>query len=109
MDEQQKKVDLAINMPKEVARAFTDNVNMAFNEEFFLFVFTSGNRQTEYALTPKHAKRLLMLLERNIRQYEEKLGVLDTRLPSDPVLSPFQTGGDQSSNPRKGGGNPKKK
>lgn len=56
-------------------------VAIILDEENFHLVLSSGRQLTEYSLSPKHAKRLLMLLQLNIDLYEKLFGELKTSLP----------------------------
>lgn len=58
------------------------------NDETFNLIIASGNQGRCYVLTPKHAKRLLLLLQQQISEYESKFGELQTALP---VATPGQT------------------
>lgn len=61
--------------------------DITFNEEGFFVSILSGRRGRTYVLAPKHAKRLLMLLERELKAYEGKYGPLKTALPKKPTLT----------------------
>ncbi|MEI7424784.1 MAG: DUF3467 domain-containing protein [Candidatus Staskawiczbacteria bacterium] len=56
-------------------------VNMGFDEETFHFLLTSGNQGRQYTATPKHAKRIYLLLQKQIEEYEKKFGEIITKLP----------------------------
>jgi hypothetical protein len=51
------------------------------SEEEFTILMTTGDNARQYVCTPKHAKRLMMLLESEIEKYEKKNGVMKTNLP----------------------------
>jgi hypothetical protein len=55
--------------------------NILFDEEQFIFVLQSGNFMRRYALHPKHAKRFMLLLEKQVAEYEKANGKLNTALP----------------------------
>jgi hypothetical protein len=57
------------------------NISVAFDEEQFILTVFSGNQARQFSMSPKHAKRLSMLLEKNIFDYEAKFGKLATKLP----------------------------
>lgn len=59
-------------------------VNMGFDEEMFHFLITSGNQGRQFTATPKHAKRIYLLLKQQIEDYEKKFGEIKTSLPSMP-------------------------
>jgi len=77
MAEEQKTIQINLD-PNLYA---ISNVSIAFDEEQFIFTIFSGNQARQFSSSPKHAKRLLMLIERNIADYEKKFGKLDTKLP----------------------------
>jgi hypothetical protein len=59
-------------------------VNMGFDEEMFHFMITSGNQGRQFTATPKHAKRIYLLLKQQIENYEKKFGEIKTQLPQMP-------------------------
>jgi len=59
-------------------------MNMGFDEEMFHFLLTSGNQGRQFTATPKHAKRIYLLLKQQIEEYEKKFGEIKTSLPSMP-------------------------
>jgi len=56
-------------------------VNVRFDEEQFFFQLTSGNQIRGYLASPKHAKRVMLLLDKQVKEYENKFGDLKTDLP----------------------------
>jgi hypothetical protein len=56
------------------------NVNIGFNEELFDFLMISGNQARQFRATPKHAKRVYLLLGKSIEAYENKFGKIETEL-----------------------------
>lgn len=59
-------------------------VNMGFDEEMFHFLITSANQGRQFTATPKHAKRIYLLLKQQIEAYEQKFGEIKTSLPQRP-------------------------
>jgi len=57
------------------------NVNIAFDEEAFVFLIFSGNQARQFSASPKHAKRIELLLVKQIAEYEKKFGKIETQLP----------------------------
>ena len=57
------------------------NVNIGFSEEVFDFLMISGNQARQFRSTPKQAKRILLLLQQKIDEYQKKFGDLKTQLP----------------------------
>lgn len=62
-------------------------VNMMFDEETFHFLITSGNQGRRFIATPKHAKRIHLLLKQQIENYEKQFGEIKTELPQIPKAS----------------------
>lgn len=56
-------------------------MNVGFDEENFHFLVTSGNQGRQFVATPKHAKRIYLLLKQQIEAYEKQFGELKTQLP----------------------------
>ena len=54
---------------------------ISYNDENFFLTMHSGRSSKVYVLTPKHAKRILMLMQRDMDEFEEKYGQLETELP----------------------------
>ncbi len=76
----------------EPERIYCDNIALLVppsGEEFY-FVLRSGDHIAPYILSPKHAKRFLLLLQKNMKEYEDVHGILETELPSTGVPSPIQ-------------------
>jgi hypothetical protein len=59
--------------------ALTD-MQIGFDEELFVFLPVAGNRGVQYHLSPKHAKRISILLTQSIKSYEDKYGTLETKV-----------------------------
>jgi len=66
-------------------------VNMGFDEENFHFLIASGNQGRQFIATPKHAKRIYLLLKKQIEEYEKKFGELKTQLPESPQKTQEET------------------
>ena len=60
------------------------NVNIGSSEEEFTIQIASGNQLRQYSLSPKHAKRLSLLLVKVLEGYEKTFGTLITQLPEVP-------------------------
>ena len=57
------------------------NVNIGYGEEEFVFTIFSGHQARRFSASPKHAKRISLLLERQIAEYEKKFNKIETKLP----------------------------
>ena len=57
------------------------NMNIIPEEEQFVFLIYSSNQVRQFLATPKHAKRISLLLQQQIAEYEKKFGELKTQLP----------------------------
>ncbi len=51
-----------------------------FDEEQFQLLMLSGGPARLYVLSPKHAKRLMILLQNHVATYEKQFGELKTGL-----------------------------
>jgi hypothetical protein len=60
------------------------NANIIFDEELFYFMLTSANQGRQFTVTPKHAKRIYLLLKQQIENYEKQFGEIKTQLPQMP-------------------------
>lgn len=77
MENQEQQIQIALD---QQIFALT-NANYIFDEEQIVLFLHSGNSARRYMLTPKHAKRFSLLLDKCIAEYEKKFGVLKTDLP----------------------------
>jgi len=57
------------------------NVSIASDEEMFYFSLASGNQMRQFAASPKHAKRIFLLLKQQIENHEKQFGEIKTQLP----------------------------
>lgn len=68
-------------IPLEAPAHALQNLMVQYDEEGFRLVLMSGGPARMYMLSPKHAKRIMLLLEKQVGEYESKFGELDTTLP----------------------------
>jgi hypothetical protein len=80
---------------KKAPKLFCESVNVAFTPEYFVVGLTSGNQGTIYSFTPQHAKRLHQYLSHQLKQYEDKHGIIQAEW-SPNIVSPVQV--QQSAN-----------
>ena len=83
MEKEQQQIN--INLDPNIY--FITMVNMMFNEEGFSFLVTSGNQSRQFTATPKHAKRIHLLLKQQLEAYEKQFGEIKTELPQIPKSS----------------------
>lgn len=84
MADEQKKITINVD-PNLYA---ISNVNIGFGEESFLFRIISGNQGRQFQTTPKHAKRIYLLLGRILAEYEKKYNTkIETELPEKKETS----------------------
>ena len=57
------------------------NVNVGFNQEVFDLLMISGGQGRQFRASPKHAKRIYLLLGKHIGEYENKFGPIKAELP----------------------------
>ena len=80
MEKEQKQIQL--NVDPNVYHI--SMMNMRFDEENFLFLLASGNQGKQFSASPKHAKRIHLLLKQMIENYEKQFGEIKTQLPDRP-------------------------
>lgn len=68
---------------------FCDNVNIRFNDEYFLLQIQSGAASNVFAFSPAHIKRLALATRHFVAQFEKEHGVIRTDWTPD-VPSPIQ-------------------
>jgi hypothetical protein len=73
----------------KIPKQFCENVNIGYSPESVVLALTSGQNLSAFALTPQHAKRLMLSLEYNIKEFEKKFGEIKTEW-SPGVQSPLQ-------------------
>lgn len=65
---------------------YLTSANIQFDEEQFILNTISNKIVRSYILSPKHAKRLLLLLQKKVEQFENTHGTLETSLPQGSEL-----------------------
>ena len=60
----------------------TSLANINYDEEKVYVMFVSGNQGRRFQFSPKHAKRLFLLLQKQLEEFQRKFGNLDTALPT---------------------------
>jgi len=89
MEKEAQPQQIQINLDPN-AYAIT-NVSIVSDEEMFHFLVTSGNQGRQFTATPKHAKRILLLLKQQIDNYEKQFGEIKTQLPVMPKNAKDET------------------
>lgn len=77
----EKKEPQAIQISLDPNAYAITNVSIVSDEEMFHFLLTSGNQGRQFTATPKHAKRIYLLLKQQIENYEKQFGEIKTQLP----------------------------
>lgn len=60
-----------------------NSVSVNYDQESFLLTMISGSQARNYSLSPLHAKRLSLLMQKQISEYESKFEELKTELPKN--------------------------
>ncbi len=63
---------------------YITGVNIAVTDEEFMFFIASQNQGRQFIASPKHAKRVSLLLQKFISEFEKKHGIIETELPKAP-------------------------
>ena len=87
MEKEQKPQPQQIQLGVDPNAYTITSINMGFDEEIFHFLIASGNQGRQFVATPKHAKRILMVLKQQIEEYETKFGEIKTQLPQRPQFT----------------------
>jgi hypothetical protein len=78
--------------PDDMQRApkvFCESIKIGYTPEYVVMAVSSGEQATAYALTPEHAKRLLLYLTHEITEYEKNHGPISAQW-TPAVVSPLQ-------------------
>ncbi|MHB8483883.1 MAG: hypothetical protein ACYDBV_14320 [Nitrospiria bacterium] len=68
------------------------NVSINAGDEEVIFTIFSGAQARQFSASPAHAKRIMLLLQKKIEEFEGKHGQLMTQLPEPPAVNPEQGG-----------------
>ncbi|WP_342678824.1 DUF3467 domain-containing protein [Methanofollis sp. UBA420] len=75
--------EIAVNLPQTLDPVYANRIQVAYKEDEFTFIFLHeipGTNQARakaiVSITPKHAKNLLGVLARSMKDYEEKFGTI---------------------------------
>ena len=72
-----EKQQITINVDPNIYEL--TNVNIFVSEEQFVFAFFSGNQVRQFLSTPKHTKRIYLLLKGQIENYEKQFGNVEAQ------------------------------
>lgn len=61
---------------------YITGVNILATDEEFAFLITSQNQSRQFLSSPKHTKRILLLLQKTVGEFEAKNGEIQTSLPA---------------------------
>ena len=62
---------------------YLSTVQMGYTPETFRFMLISGKQATQFETTPQHAKRIKVVLDQKIGEYEDEHGEIDTNTPDE--------------------------
>ena len=82
--------EIQVTIPQTVEPVYSNMIQIAYKEDEFTFMFlhqipgiNQARGKAIVTLSPTHAKSLLTVLEKTVREYEEKFRSLDTAQPTD--------------------------
>ena len=82
--------EIQVTIPQTVEPVYSNMIQIAYKEDEFTFMFlhqipgiNQARGKAIVTLSPTHAKSLLTVLEKTVREYEEKFRSLDTTQPTD--------------------------
>ena len=74
----------------KVPKQLSENISVAFSQEYFVMAMLAGEQASVFALTPQHMKRLSQYLSHQMGEYEKKFGAVNAEwVPG--MQSPIQT------------------
>lgn len=73
-----------IKIPLEPNSFYATALFITPSQEEFRLQIVAGHAAREYVISPAHAKRVMLLLQNQIADYESKFGELKTELPTMP-------------------------
>lgn len=76
-----------VNM-NELPKKFCDGAIGSYGRDVFAFALTSGNTLDSFASTPQTMKSIAVWMSNQVKDYEEKFGVIDMTPPQ--IVSPLQ-------------------
>ena len=94
MSDEARGPKIQIQVDDDIAQGLYSNlvlINHTENEFVLDFAFLppGGNRarvRTRVISSPRHTKRLLLALQKNLERYEERFGVIDVAEGSEPPV-----------------------
>jgi hypothetical protein len=96
-DKNKEETTISVDVDEETSYGIYSNLAMSnfSKEEFYLdFAFLQphtrkGKVRSRIIVSPKNAKRLALLLTKNIKDYEKKFGSIDEPTPSQGINLSF--------------------
>ncbi len=76
-----------VNM-NELPKKFCDGAMGSYGKDVFAFAITSGNTLDSFATTPQTMKSIALWMSAQVKDYEDKFGVIDMTPPQ--IVSPLQ-------------------
>ncbi|OHD66147.1 MAG: hypothetical protein A2176_07840 [Spirochaetes bacterium RBG_13_51_14] len=93
MHQKEKDIKIEVKVDESIATGIFSNFsNISHSPEEFVFDFIFvhpapppgfGKLMSRMVVTPSHAKRFLMTLGQNVREYEERFGDIDIHAVTD--------------------------
>ncbi|TAJ45059.1 DUF3467 domain-containing protein [Methanofollis fontis] len=75
--------EIAVSVPQGLDPVYANRIQVAYKEDEFTFIFLHeipGTNQARaksiVSITPRHAKNLIAVLSRSMKDYEEKFGTI---------------------------------
>mgnify|MGYP006310380845 CR=1 FL=1 len=75
MAKEKTQYQVSTNIP------YITQVTLEYNPEGFHMNIFSGNQVYRFACSPEHAKRISLLFDKKVKEYEEKNQKIEAKLP----------------------------
>lgn len=72
-----------------IPKQYIQNGLMGHSKEIFFFMFASGDQAWGFATSPTQMKAFKEMFDKNIKEYEDKFGVIDTSKNLIPSTFPI--------------------
>ncbi len=76
--------------PNDVPKKIVDQATVGSSPALFMILFTTGNENHGFAITPEGAKAFYQNLGSQIKEYEARIRPIDSTGLTPQILSPIQ-------------------
>ncbi|MDV0444334.1 DUF3467 domain-containing protein [Methanorbis rubei] len=88
--------EINVQIPQNLDPVYSNMIQIAFKDDEFTMMFlhqipavNQAKAKAIVSISPGHAKKLLMALQKSVNDYEEKFGSIAPATPQDPASDGF--------------------